>query len=75
MIGAKRVAVDVNAFEVFVRTRVALEHGANGGDAITGVAEGAGFLPNPPVERKREVFDEDEDVFRSSHQVARASRP
>jgi len=74
-VGAKRVAIDVDAFELFVRPRVALEHWADGRHAIAGVAEGAGFLPHPPVERKGEVFDEDEDVPESVHQVARASRP
>src|SRR5258706_16398000 len=72
---AERVAVNVDALELFVRPRIALEHRANRRDPVAGVAQGAGLLPHPPVEGEREVFDEDEDVFRSAHQVARAARP
>src|SRR5207248_38759 len=72
---AERVAVNVNALELFIRPRITLEHRTNRRDTVTGVAQGAGLLPHPPVERQGQVFDEDEDVFRSAHQVARAARP
>src|SRR5258706_13833035 len=72
---AERVAVNVDALELFVRPRITLEHRADRRNAITGVAQGAGLLPHPPVELQGGVFDEDEYVFRTAHQVARASRP
>jgi hypothetical protein len=57
------VPVDVDAFDAFVAFGVAAELWAYGGNAIAGVAQGAGLLPHPAVEREGEVFDEDEDVF------------
>jgi hypothetical protein len=64
------VAIDVDAFEQLIGFGVPLEHGTDGRDAIAGVAQGAGFLPHPPIERERKVFDEDEDVPGSIHRVS-----
>jgi hypothetical protein len=65
--GRERVAVDPHALELFVFGGVPLEHGADNGHAVAGGAERAGLLPDAPVEGQREVLDEDEDVFGTSH--------
>lgn len=55
--------VNMNTFQAFIAAFVAFALGAQNGNLVTVLMEGAGFLPNAGVEGNREVFDNDQDLF------------
>ncbi len=54
------IAVDIDAVDGFDLALVALAGRRDDGNAVAGIAQGRGFLPDPPVERDRQVFDQDQ---------------
>lgn len=73
-LAADPVAEDVDAIDHFLRLRVPSHSRADDRDIMTGITQGAGLLPNPPVEGDREVFHDDEHSGALRSQAARIQR-
>ena len=58
----QRVTMDIDAVQPLEPRLVPLADRADDRDLIASRYQRVGFLPHPPVERQRQVFDDDEDA-------------
>lgn len=56
---ADAMAINLDAFDVFLGLNVAFQLRTNANDFVTGVAQSEGFLPDAPVEGHGQIFDDD----------------
>ena len=55
------VPVNLNSLRLFFRLRVTAHLRTDHHDLVAGVAQRAGLLPHPAIERHRQILDDDED--------------